>query len=110
MARKPTDGTKSKGIVAKNGFLYITKSEIHFENGEKKYKKAWVTTGLPNTPENVKKAKALRENLLSKGHQDDTKLKGFTMDEVVEIFLSQQRRSLRDTTYTTYSYNCAHIA
>ncbi len=109
MARKSKNGTKAKGIVAKeNGLLYIVLPGQEIKNGEKKYTRVWINTTFTNTPENVKKAIAMRNEMLKKANSIVNKNFN-TFGDYVLYFLKTKKREIEDTTYNHYSYSCGHI-
>lgn len=60
MARHKKDGKRALGIQSKKGFLYIVTSNKVKKDGAYVIEKRWISTGLPDTPDNIKKASEIR--------------------------------------------------
>lgn len=101
MGRTKKEGRRASGIQGKNGLLYIVTSEIKIVEGKKVYKKTWIPTGLRDTSENVPKAVELRKKHLSKTNVDIIN-KDISLTDYIDLYLEKKKKSIRDTTYSTY--------
>lgn len=109
MARKKKDGRRAKGIQAKKGMLYIVVSRRVMKNGENTSIKRWISTGLKDTSENVDKAVAMRKAMQSsKGNALSTD-HDVTLEEYLDLFLEQKKRTVGDTTYSGYCHRGQRI-
>ena len=108
MARKKKDGARAKGVHAKKGYLYLVESQIVLENGEKKSKKIWSKTQLTDTPENVVKAVAMRNRRLKSNSDEDVNM-NISISDLIELELSNKKREVSDTTYSSYFYRSKRI-
>ena len=108
MARHKKNGKRATGIQGKNGFLYIvTCNKVVKESGIS-YERKWISTGLTDTPENVKKASEKRVRLLN------TKTiqvidRNITLSDYMDIVLEKKKREISDTTYSVYLYRANRI-
>ena len=109
MARKKKDGLRAKNIQGKGGKLYITTSKLIIVDGKKKYKIIWTATGLDDTKENLPKAIAIRDKAYTSTENTLTVDKSVRMSELVDQFLSVKKRSIADTTYSSYVFRGEHI-
>lgn len=100
MARKKAPGSRAKGIQGKQGLLYIVTCKKNIIGGVTTYKRVWISTGLKDTPENVKTAISLRETLINNKSDID---RNITANDYVDLYLSQKKRELADTTYANYT-------
>lgn len=66
MGRQKKQGKRATGIQARSGYLYIITTTPVIKDGKKKYEKSWISTGLKDTPENVKVASAMRLKVIDK--------------------------------------------
>ena len=66
MARPKKDGRRATGIQGKSGYLYILFSNPVVKDGVRSREKRWISTGLTDTPDNIKKATEMRSKLLNK--------------------------------------------
>ena len=65
MAKKKKSGQRAEGIWAKSGKLYVVLSKYQIKDGKKVRTRKWISTNLPDTPDNVLAASNIRRNLLS---------------------------------------------
>lgn len=104
MARKKNAYKKmSAGIYRKGKYLYVVISQSVIRNGNKTTEKKWISTGLEDNPENVKKAIEFREMLNNKTRVSMID-RNITMTAYVEYVLTQLQRQIKDTTYSSYVY------
>ncbi|MBQ9503758.1 MAG: site-specific integrase [Lachnospiraceae bacterium] len=108
MARPRKRGKKAKGIQSKKGYLYIILSETVIENGVKRSRPKWISTGLIDTEENVKKAVEARAKMLN----NDTSRsidRNIPLAAYTDLFLAQKKREVAMTTYSSYFYRAKRI-
>ena len=103
MSRPRKSGRKATGIQAKSGFLYIVTSKPVMVDGVKKYEKTWKSTGLADTPENLKKVIELREKMIVSANPLLIS-RNITLKEYIALFLEKKKREISDTTYSSYCY------
>ena len=108
MARPKKDGKRATGIQGKKGFLYIASSHPVIKDGIKKSEKKWISTGLSDTPENVKKAIEIRRILLNRNIMSITD-RNISFSDYIDIILSNKKREVSDTTYSAYCQRANHI-
>ncbi len=108
MARLKKDGKRATGIQGKKGFLYIVSSHPVIKDGIKKSEKKWISTGLSDTPENVKKAIEIRRTLLNRNFMYITD-RNITFSDYIDIILRNKKREVSDTTYSAYCQRANHI-
>lgn len=108
MARPKKDGKRTTGIQGKKGFLYIVTSNSVIKGGIKKSEKRWIATGLSDTPENVKKASEMRKMLLNRNVISVTD-RNISISDYTDIVLSNKKREVSDTTYSSYCHRAKHI-
>jgi len=108
MARPRKDGRRAEGIQCKKGYLYIVTSQTVFRNGVRATEKVWTSTGLPDTPENLKKVVEARQRLLDKDGAACLD-RNVTIADYVDHFLEQKKRTVADTTYSGYFYRARLI-
>lgn len=108
MARLKKDGKRATGIQGKKGFLYIVSSHPVIKDGIKKSEKKWMSTGLSDTPENVKKAIEIRRTLLNRNVMYITD-RSITFSDYIDIILRNKKREVSDTTYSAYCQRANHI-
>lgn len=108
MARPKKDGKRTTGIQGKKGFLYIVTSNSVIKGGVKKSEKRWIATGLSDTPENVKKASEMRKTLLNRNVISVTD-RNISISDYTDIVLSNKKREVSDTTYSSYCHRAKHI-
>ena len=72
MARPKKSGKRATGIQGRSGYLYIIKNNYIIKDGSKTLEKQWISTGLKDTPENIKKASEMRSRLLNKKEAKST--------------------------------------
>ena len=106
MARPKKDGKRATGIQGKRGFLYIVTSQRVVKDGVKKKETNWITTGLADIPENVKKAVEIRRKLLNNDSSIDSNA---SVAEYVDYVLRKKKREVSDTTYSAYFYRAKRI-
>lgn len=108
MGRLKKDGKRATGIQGKKGFLYIVSSHPVKKDGIKKSEKKWISTGLSDTPENVKKAIEIRRTLLNRNVMYITD-RNITFSDYIDIILRNKKREVSDTTYSAYCQRANHI-
>ncbi|MCR5322180.1 MAG: site-specific integrase [Lachnospiraceae bacterium] len=108
MARPKKDGKRATGIQGKKGYLYIVTSQPVIKNGVKKTEKKWISTGLTDTPENVKTAIEHRMRLLNKTVVSVTDL-NISIADYIDFILSKKIREVSNTTYSSYYYRAKKI-
>jgi len=108
MARRKKNGKRSTGIQGKNGHLYIILSETIIENGIKKTVKKWISTGLADTPDNIKKASELRGRLINKKTLSLID-RNISITEYMDLVLEKKRRVIAETTYAAYYHKINRI-
>lgn len=108
MARPKKQGKRAKGIQAKNGALYIVTNNKVIKDGIAKHERTWRSTGLKDTPENVKIASELRSRLLE--NKSVTLIdRNITLSDYTDIVLEKKQREVSDTTYSGYLYRAKKI-
>ena len=70
MAKPKKDGKRATGVQGKSGYLYIISYQHIMKDGVKVRQKQWISTGLKDTAENVKKASEMRARQLNTKHTD----------------------------------------
>lgn len=108
MAKKKKSGQRAEGIWAKSGKLYVVLSKYQIKDGKKVRTRKWISTNLPDTPDNVLAASNIRRNLLSQDIRESVD-PNITVTDYVDLFLSKKCRTIRDTTYSSYLQRTAHI-
>ena len=108
MARPKKNGKRAEGIQGKRGYLYIVLSHAVIKDGVKKIEKKWISTGLTDTPENVKKASVSRKKLLNKGSAAAPD-RNALLSEYTDWVLDKKKREVTDTTYSGYYYRAKRI-
>ena len=108
MARPKKNGKRAEGIQSKKGYLYIVTSHAVIKDGVKKIEKKWISTGLRDTPDNVKTASVTRKKLLNKG-PDSTPDRNITLSGFTDQVLEGKKRVVTDTTYSGYFYRAKRI-
>ena len=109
MARPKKDGKRATGIQGKKGYLYIVISQPIIKDGIKKYEKKWLSTGLADTPENVKKASTLRTKMLD-NNIISTIDRNITLSDYIDCVLERKKCEVSDTTYSGYFYRGKRIS
>ena len=111
MARPRKNGKRATGIQSKKGFLYVVTTKTMIKNGMKKIERKWHSTGLKDTPENIKKATQLRSNILEEKEKPNIPLidKNITVSDYLDLILEKKKREVADTTYTSYFYRAKKI-
>ena len=108
MARKKKNGKRATCIQSKRGYLYIIKNHYIITNGTKTLEKQWISTGLKDTPENIKKASEMRNKLL-----DIKEIKSpdrnISISKYADCFLESKKREISDTTLSSYFYRTKRI-
>ena len=107
MARRKKEGRRATGIQSKFGFLYVVISKQRLIDGEIVTKKEWVSTGLTDTPENVKKASEYRLKLIKRREISATD-HNISLADYIDQILAKKQREIADTTYAAYLFraNC----
>ena len=104
MARKRKNGRRAEGIQARNGWLYIIRTQSVIKGGGKTFEKKWISTGLPDTAENVTKASEMRKAILSVSDAALSVDRDISVTGYVDLFLARKKRAVSDTTYSGYYY------
>lgn len=108
MARPKKDGKRATGIQGKRGYLYIITYNYFIKDGVKKREKQWISTGLTDTAENIKKASEMRLRYLNK-KEVATSDRNVTIIEYADAFLNKKSREVSGTTYSSYFYRVKRI-
>ena len=108
MARPKKDGKRATGIQGKSGYLYIITYNNFINDGVKKREKQWISTGLTDTVENIKKASEMRLRYLNK-KEVATSDRNVTITEYTDAFLNKKSREVSGTTYSSYFYRVKRI-
>ena len=108
MARKKKNGRRATGIQAKGGKLYIIITQNVVEDGKVVNKKKWIATGLPETADNIKRVKNMRDTMIEKMREASID-PNIEVNDYIELFLDKKKRSLADTTFSAYWYKAQHI-
>ncbi len=108
MARKKKDGKRARGIQGKCGKLYIVTTQITMENGKKVSKNNWISTGLDDTPANIKTAIKQREKIFRNKALSFVDM-NITMSDFIDSILAKKERTISDTTFAAYYYRGQHI-
>jgi len=107
MGKNKPNGKRAPGVQGKDGRLYIITNEIAYKDGKKCYRTKWVSTGLKDTIDNVRKVKEFREQYLNKTSSIlDINM---SLASLIDYFLASKKRKLRDTTYSAYCYRAKAI-
>ena len=104
MARKKKNGRRAEGIQARNGWLYIIRTQSVIKDGKKSYEKKWISTGLTDITTNIAKASEMRRAILSSVNTALSVDRDTTVTEYVDLFLAKKKRTVSDTTYSGYHY------
>ena len=107
MARPKKDGKRATGIQGKRGYLYIITYNF-IKDGVKIREKQWISTGLTDTAENIKKASEMRLRYLNK-KEVATSDRNVTIIEYADAFLNKKSREVSGTTYSSYFYRVKRI-
>lgn len=108
MARPKKDGRRAKGIQGKSGYLYVVITQNTVKDGIKKNEKKWISTGLADIPDNVRKASEMRSRLLNNKEVTATD-RNISLSDYTDFVLDRKRREVSDTTYSSYTYKARHI-
>ena len=108
MARPKKDGRRATGIQGKKGYLYIMIDNYVIKDGAKVREKKWISTGLADIPDNIKKATEIRERLLHSKKTTQVDL-NVSLSDFIDIFLNKKKREISDTTYSAYLYRADKI-
>ena len=103
MARRKKDGRRATGIQSKRGILQIVTSKPVMKDGVRKVEKKWISTGLPDTPENVRKASEIRARLLNTRTMSIVD-RNILLSDYIDLVLEKKKREVSDTTYSAYFY------
>lgn len=101
-----------KGIYRNRGLLYIFTCEtIKDKNGNSKYEKKWNPTGLVYTPENLEKAKKIRQELLDaiQERKRNPIEKDVKLEKYVDSYLAIRKKKIKDDTYSREMYESRFI-
>lgn len=79
-------------------------------DGKKYNRVKWLSTGLPDTKDNVRKAEQFRAQHIAMMQDEVTIDSEITMSALVELFLATKKRKLADTTYAAYENKSAHFS
>ena len=74
------------------------------KDGVKVRQKQWISTGLKDTAENVKKASEMRARQLNTKHTDVSTDRNITLADYIDNFLNKKKREVSDTTSSSYFY------
>ncbi|SFQ41444.1 Site-specific recombinase XerD [Butyrivibrio proteoclasticus] len=108
MARPKKSGKRATGIQGRSGYLYIIKNNYIIKDGSKTFEKQWISTGLKDTPENIKKASEMRSRLLNKKEVKSTD-RNISLSKYADGFLEKKKREVSDTTLSSYFYRTNRI-
>lgn len=108
MARPKKSGKRATGIQGRSGYLYIIKNNYIIKDGSKTLEKQWISTGLKDAPENIKKASEMRSRLLNKKEAKSTD-RNISLSEYADGFLEKKKREVSDTTLSSYFYRANRI-
>lgn len=110
MARHKKPGKRDTGIQSKKGYLYFITNQKVFDGESMITKKKWISTGLKDTPENLKKAIEMHEQLLGK-HADMPQLidKNITLQELSDLILEEKQRDVLTSTLNSYQNRSKNI-
>ncbi len=108
MARRKKDGRRATGIQSKRGILQIVTSKPVMKDGVRKVEKKWISTGLPDTPENVRKASEIRSRMLNSRPMSALD-RNILLSDYIDIVLDKKKREVSDTTYSAYFYRAKRI-
>ena len=108
MARPKKSGKRATGIQGRSGYLYIIKNNYIIKDGSKTFEKQWISTGLKDTPENIKKASEMRSRLLNKKEVKSTD-RNISLSKYADGFLGKKKREVSDTTLSSYFYRTNRI-
>ncbi|WP_026513377.1 tyrosine-type recombinase/integrase [Butyrivibrio sp. LB2008] len=108
MARPKKSGRRATGIQGRSGYLYIIKNNYIIKDGNKILEKQWISTGLKDTSENIKKASEMRSRLLKKKEAKSTD-RNISLSEYADGFLEKKKREVSDTTLSSYFYRANRI-
>ena len=108
MARPKKSGKRATGIQGRSGYLYIIKNNYIIKDGNKILEKQWISTGLKDTSENIKKASEMRSRLLNIKEAKSTD-RNISLSEYADDFLKKKKREVSDTTLSSYFYRANRI-
>ncbi len=108
MARPKKSGKRATGIQGRSGYLYIIKNNYIIKDGSKTLEKQWISTGLKDAPENIKKASEMRSKLLNIKEAKSTD-RNISLSEYADGFLKKKKREVSDTTLSSYFYRANRI-
>ncbi|MCR5232861.1 MAG: site-specific integrase [Lachnospiraceae bacterium] len=108
MARPKKDRRRATGIQGKCGYLYIVITQNNVKDGAKKGEKKWISTGLADTPDNVRKASEMRNRLINNKEALATD-RNISISDYTDYVLGRKKREVSDTTYSSYTYKAKHI-
>ena len=108
MARPKKNGKRATGIQGKSGYLYIITDQYSVKDGVKTREKQWISTGLRDTPDNIKKASEMRQKLLNKRAVVVVD-RNVSLKEYADCFLEKKKREVADTTLSSYNNRANRI-
>ena len=109
MARQRKDGQRDTGIQAKKGHLYIIINNVTYQDGKKIVKKEWISTKLTDVPENIAKARKIRDAMMARQKDNPLISRESTLNELLDIYLAEKKREIVDTTYSGYVHRAENI-
>ena len=98
MSRPKKTGRRATGVIGKQGYLYIRIPKEGKPGATQE-----LGTKLKDTPENVKKAVAMREHILAQRETGKLSMTS-TVSDAIDVFLAAKKRSVSHTTYKGYFY------
>ncbi len=101
MGRHKKNRRCATGVYSKNGLLYTVTTQEVIKDGVKVNKKIWQSTGLPDTPDNVRKATEARESALTR-KGISTIDRNISVSAFLDEIMSRKKRKVTDTTYAAY--------
>lgn len=108
MAKKKKCGRRATGVQSKKGMLYIVITQSVIRDGTRAYDRKWISTGLQDTAENIRKAQEMRARLLQQ-EPGAWINRDITVADYVNVYLEKKRRTVSDSTYSSYMYRGSHI-
>ena len=108
MARPKKNGKRATGIQGKSGYLYIISQQHIVKDGVKTLEKQWISTGLKDTPDNIKTAMEMRQKLLNKRVTVNVD-RNVSLKEYTDLFLEKKKREVSDPTLSSYFYRANRI-
>ncbi len=110
MARPRKKGKRAVGVQEKKGYLYIVTSKMITKDGERVRERNWISTGLKDTPENVKKAIEMRERILEQSKNSELIVdRNISVKDYTTLYLNKKKTRVMDSTYGGYYYRGERI-